>query len=79
MTSFCELLKVIMYEYIEFPEELEITEENGENSVLIKIKTCKSDTAKIIGKKGRNINSLRTLFKSVAAKRKQILNIYVIN
>ncbi len=74
-----EIIRSLIHEYIEDPETLTIEEENGDNTCLIRVKACKNDTAKIIGKAGRNINALRTLVNAIASKRKVRVNLHVVN
>jgi predicted RNA-binding protein YlqC (UPF0109 family) len=74
-----EIVRSLVHEYIEDPETLIIEEENGDNTCLIRVKAGRGDTAKIIGKAGRNINALRTLVNAIASKRKVRVNLHVVN
>jgi predicted RNA-binding protein YlqC (UPF0109 family) len=79
MQSLSEIIKSLIIEYTEFPDELMVEEEEGENTCLIRIKACRSDTAKIIGKQGKNITSLRNIINAIASKRKVRVNLHVVN
>ncbi len=66
MKAFVEF---IVKQLVDKPEKVKI-EENipNQNTIEIKIEVEKNDIGKIVGKKGKNINALRTLLTAVAAK-----------
>jgi len=66
-----EIIKEIVKELVDTPEEVSVEEIMGESAVVLNIKVVKSDLGKIIGRKGRIISSLRTLFGSIFAKNGQ--------
>jgi predicted RNA-binding protein YlqC (UPF0109 family) len=46
---------------VDFPEKVKIDCSTSTKNIIIQIKADKSDIGKIIGKKGKNIESLKTL------------------
>jgi len=56
-----ELVEKIVHALVDFPEEVDVKEIEGSNVKILEIKVSKEDVGKLIGKKGRNINALRTL------------------
>jgi hypothetical protein len=50
----------------------------NENTVEIKIKVDQSDIGKVVGKKGKNIDALRTLTTAVAAKERHRVTLQVL-
>lgn len=56
------LLKVL----VEHPDEVIVTPIEGEGTVVFEVQVNPEDSGKIIGKKGRTINALRTILKSSA-------------
>ena len=69
MSTMSELLQ----EYVEhtvkklvdYPDDVEITLAVSTKSVIIQIKSAKSDLGKIIGKKGRTIEALKILVMAI--------------
>ena len=54
----------------DYPDELKVLYMVGEQTTVYRIKCHKSDVGKVIGKQGKNINSMRTILLAVAAKYK---------
>lgn len=79
MQSLSEIIRSLIIEYTEFPDELVVEEEDGESTCLIRVKACRNDTAKIIGRQGKNITSLRNIVNAIASKRKVRVNLHVVN
>ena len=64
-----EFVEFIVKQLVDEPEKVKIEESMpNQNTIEIKIGVEKNDIGKVIGKKGKNINSLRTLLTAVAAK-----------
>jgi predicted RNA-binding protein YlqC (UPF0109 family) len=55
---------------IQHPEDLVLTDEIGDNSIVVTVKANKEDRGKIIGKKGNMIRSIRTIIRALASKDK---------
>ena len=56
-----ELVEKIVGALVDFPEEVDVKEIEGSNVKILEIRVAKQDVGKLIGKKGRNINALRTV------------------
>ena len=59
--------KIVSY-IVDFPEEIVVTETEGESVLIVEIQVSQSDIGKVIGKEGRIANSIRTIVKAAAAK-----------
>lgn len=70
-----EILETIVLNLVEKKDEVQINELEGEKSVVFEIKVAESDMGKIIGKKGKLAQSIRTLMKAVAAKQQKRISI----
>ncbi len=69
-----ELIKRIAEELVDNPEEVSVTEIEGGRTVVFELKVAKSDVGKIIGKRGQNVNAIRTILNAVSGKtRKQVV------
>lgn len=72
-----QLLEVMARALVDKPEEVEVTEVEGEQTTVIELKVAKEDLGKVIGKEGRTARSLRTIIGAVSTKlrRRTILEI----
>jgi len=75
-----ELSKLIEYMakmLVDFPDRVEISEIEGENTTVIELKVAKEDLGKIIGKQGRTARSVRTILNGASTKlrRRTVLEI----
>ena len=69
-----ELIKLIAESLVDSPDQVSVKEVQGDNLVVYELEVAKSDIGKIIGKKGKNVDAIRTILNAVAAKlRKKIL------
>ncbi|HNX75181.1 MAG TPA: KH domain-containing protein [Candidatus Rifleibacterium sp.] len=60
------LLDRLVKALVEHPEEVVITPIEGDGTVVFEVQVNPEDAGKIIGKKGRTINALRTIIRSSA-------------
>lgn len=61
------MLETLVGSLVEHPEEVSITTVEGDSTVVFEVSAHSEDTGKIIGKKGRTINALRTILRSTVA------------
>lgn len=66
-----ELIKYIAQALVDNPEEVEVSEIEGEHTVVIELKVAKSDIGKVIGRQGRNVQAIRTILSAASAKVKK--------
>ena len=71
-----ELVRMIVQAMVDYPEEVDIKEIEGLNTVILEIKVSKRDVGKLLGRKGRNINALRNIVSAAdKGKRHHIINV----
>jgi len=63
-----ELVEIMAKALVDHPDQVELTEIGGGDTLIIELKTAKEDIGKIIGKKGRNVQAMRTILTG-ASKR----------
>jgi predicted RNA-binding protein YlqC (UPF0109 family) len=66
-----ELIKYIAQALVDYPEQVEVSEVEGEQTSVIELKVAKDDLGKIIGKQGRTARSIRTILSAASAKVKK--------
>jgi predicted RNA-binding protein YlqC (UPF0109 family) len=62
-----ELIKYIVQALVDNPEQVEISEIKGGNTTVFELKVAQKDLGKVIGKRGRNINAIRTILTAASA------------
>ena len=69
-----ELVEFMAKALVDDPAQVEVTEIAGRDTSVIELKVAKEDMGKIIGKKGRNAQAMRTLLNAASAKlRKRVV------
>ncbi|MBL7684979.1 MAG: KH domain-containing protein [Deltaproteobacteria bacterium] len=63
-----ELIDAIAKALVDKPEEVLVTEVEGEQTTVIELKVAKEDLGKVIGKEGRTARSMRTILGAAATK-----------
>lgn len=63
-----ELVEYIAKSLVDHPEEVRVTQVEGEHSVIIELRVAREEVGKVIGKQGRIANAMRNLLKVAAAK-----------
>ncbi|WP_455088826.1 KH domain-containing protein [Peptoanaerobacter stomatis] len=73
-----ELLDVIVKSLVDRPDEVVITENHGEYSVIIELRVAKDDMGKVIGKQGRIAKAIRTVLKAASIKENKKVTLEII-
>ena len=63
-----EFLETIVKPIVDKPDEVRITEIEGESVCIYELRVGAGDYGKIIGKHGQNANAIRTILSAVSAK-----------
>jgi hypothetical protein len=66
-----DLIKYIAQALVDYPEQVEVSEVQGEQTSVIELKVAKEDLGKVIGKQGRTARSIRTILSAASAKLKK--------
>ncbi len=72
-----ELIEFMARAIVDYPDEVEVTEEETEDQIVFHLKVAESDMGQVIGKQGRIANAMRPRLKVAAIRRetKAILEI----
>ncbi|MCB1109417.1 MAG: KH domain-containing protein [Chlamydiia bacterium] len=73
-----EFVEYIVKNLVDNPDQVKINEIVGKHTLIIELSVEKSDIGKIIGKKGKTINSIRTLLMSVASRNNIRVNLEIL-
>ena len=73
-----EFVGYIVKNLVDNPDKVKINEIGGSQTLIIELSVQKSDIGKIIGKKGKTINAIRTLLMSVASRNNLRVNLEII-
>lgn len=63
-----ELIQYLAQSIVDQPDAVEVTETQGDNASVVKLKVAQEDLGRIIGKQGRTARSLRTILNAAAAR-----------
>jgi len=69
-----ELIEIMAKALVEHPDQVQVNEIAGEHASVIELSTAKEDIGKVIGKRGRNAQAMRTILNAASAKlRKRVV------
>ena len=74
-----EVLQTIIESLVEDKKQIQISQIDGEKSIIFEVKVSTSDMGRVIGKEGRVAKAIRTIFKAVAAKEQKKVTIEFID
>jgi predicted RNA-binding protein YlqC (UPF0109 family) len=63
-----DLVEIVAKAPVEYPDQVRENETAGEHVSVIELRTVKEDLGKIIGKRGRNAQAMRTILNAASAK-----------
>ena len=66
-----ELIACIAKALVDNPEQVEVQEIKTQQTLVLELKVAKEDLGKVIGKKGRTAQAMRTILSCASAKIKK--------
>lgn len=63
-----ELIEFIAKSLVDHPDQVEVSEIEGEQTSVIELKVAKEDLGKVIGKQGRTARAMRTILSAASTK-----------
>jgi uncharacterized protein len=63
-----EVLEYVARHLVDDPDAVEVTQEEGERSVVLRLKVAPDDMGKVIGKRGRTVRAIRSLVRAAASR-----------
>ena len=68
MSAMKDLLVEIAKALVDHPEDVQVTEVEGEQTTVLELRVAKADLGKVIGKQGRTVKSMRAILSASASK-----------
>lgn len=65
------LIEFIARSLVDEPDQVQVTEVEGEQTTVLELKVAKEDLGKVIGKQGRTARAMRTLLSAASTKAKK--------
>ena len=63
-----ELLTYVAQNLVEHPEQVSVTEVEGDGETVLELRVAPEDMGKVIGKQGRIAKAIRSVVKAAASK-----------
>jgi predicted RNA-binding protein YlqC (UPF0109 family) len=63
-----EVLEYVARHLVDDPDAVEVTEDQGDRSVVLRLKVAPDDMGKVIGKRGRTVRAIRSLVRAAASR-----------
>ena len=63
-----ELIEYVVKTLVDHPEDIRITEIEGERTSVFELRCHPDDVGKVIGKSGKTVGAIRTLLGTIAAR-----------
>ena len=63
-----KLLEDIVKAMVDKPDDVKVNVNESDNTIVYELNVGEGDLGKVIGKKGRNVNSIRTILSASNAK-----------
>ncbi len=66
--SLKELIEFIARALVDEPDEVEVSDISGEQTVVLELRVAKNDLGKVIGKQGRTVKAMRAILNAASSK-----------
>jgi len=71
MRELVELVEKITKALVDNPDEIKVTEVEGEQTIVIELRVAQGDVGKVIGKQGHTAQAIRTILSAAGMKIKK--------
>ncbi|MDR2696568.1 MAG: KH domain-containing protein [Deltaproteobacteria bacterium] len=66
-----ELISYIASSLVDKPDQVQVTEVEGEQTTVLELRVAKEDLGKVIGRQGRTARAMRTILGAASSKVKK--------
>lgn len=74
-----ELVTFLAKELVDHPDEVRVSQVEGEKSVILELRVAPSDMGKVIGRQGRVARALRTVVKAAAPRGGKLIHLEIVD
>ena len=74
-----EVLTYVAQNLVEHPEQVSVTESEGDGETILELRVAPEDTGKVIGRQGRIAKEIRTLIRSVAQRSGKRVSVEIVD
>ena len=64
---------------VDYPDEVRVSEVEGERSIILELRVAPSDMGKVIGKQGRIAKAVRAVLKASAPRHGKMVNLEIVD
>ena len=73
-----ELVELIVKSLVDNPDEVKVSQLDGEQSSIVELTVAPEDMGKVIGKQGRNAQAIRVIIGAAGMKLKKRVNLEIL-
>lgn len=73
-----QLVETICKSLVDNPEEVKVTQIDGEQTTILELRVHQTDLGKVIGKQGRTARAIRTILAAAGMKQRRRFNLEII-
>jgi predicted RNA-binding protein YlqC (UPF0109 family) len=73
-----ELIELIAKSLVDKPDQVRVSQLDGEQSSIIELKVAQEDMGKVIGKQGRNAQAIRIILGAAGMKLKKRFSLEIV-
>ena len=66
--SLKELIEFLARALVDHPDEVQVAEIAGEQTIVLELRVAKGDLGKVIGKQGRTVKAMRAILSAASSK-----------
>lgn len=73
-----QLVETVCKSLVDNPEQVQVTQIDGEQTTILELRVHPSDLGKVIGKQGRTARAIRTILAAAGMKQRRRFNLEII-
>lgn len=73
-----QLVETVCKSLVDNPDQVQVTQIDGEQTTILELRVAPSDLGKVIGKQGRTARAIRTILAAAGMKQRRRFNLEII-
>ncbi len=73
-----DLVETVCKSLVDNPDEVSVTQIDGEQTTILELRVAQTDLGKVIGKQGRTARAIRTILAASGMKQRRRYNLEII-